>query len=236
LLAVQNELQHSLGDIENADDLIAEQEQCVRDRHAALLQTAAEITATRQQAAKTMAKALCDTLVFLNMPSVKLHIEITPRATPTPSGMDSASLLFSANKNRPEQDVSSVASGGEIARLMLALKTFISKRRNLPTVIFDEIDTGVSGTVADKMAVVMKQMAENCQVICITHLPQIAALGAWHYRVYKAETDEGVASHIVRLTAEERVLEIAGMLSGSELTDAAVNNAKALLNIGASSS
>lgn len=127
------------------------------------------------------------------------------------------------------QEVAKIASGGEIARLMLALKSIISHVKHLPTIVFDEIDTGVSGTMAEKMALVMQDMASDCQVLCITHLPQIAALGHWHYRVSKQETSNGTTSHIKLLTEEERVLEIANMLSGEQLTDAAINNAKSLL-------
>ena len=131
----------------------------------------------------------------------------------------------------PEQDVTQIASGGEIARLMLSLKALISKYCNLPTIIFDEIDTGVSGTMAEKMANVMLSMAENCQVLCITHLPQIAALGKNHYKVYKSENAEGTSSHIVLLSTDDRIREIANMLSGAEMTEAAINNAKSLLKI-----
>ena len=129
----------------------------------------------------------------------------------------------------PLQDISQIASGGEIARVMLSLKAIIAKRTHLPTIIFDEIDTGVSGTIADRMAQMMKQISATCQVICITHLPQIAAFGSQHYKVYKEDTTTGTHSHIVRITPDERVTEIAHMLSGAEITDAAISNAKALL-------
>jgi DNA repair protein RecN (Recombination protein N) len=129
------------------------------------------------------------------------------------------------------QDVSQIASGGEIARLMLSLKAILSAHQNLPTIIFDEIDTGVSGKMAERMAEVMQQMAKTCQVICITHLPQIAALGSEHYFVYKTEHDDATTSTLKHLTPDERIREIATMLSGAELTDAAMENAKALLRI-----
>ena len=140
------------------------------------------------------------------------------------------SFLFSANKNTPLQPVAQVASGGEIARVMLSLKAMISGAVKLPTIIFDEIDTGVSGKIAEKMALIMQQMGlNNRQVISITHLPQIAALGQTHYKVYKEETDEGTTSRMVMLEGDERIKEIAQMLSGSDITEAAINNAKELL-------
>ena len=138
-------------------------------------------------------------------------------------------FLFSANKNVPPQNVSDIASGGEIARLMLALKALIARRTALPTIVFDEIDTGVSGTMAESMARVMKQIAANCQVLCITHLPQIAALGTHHFKVYKEDSQDTTRSHIIPLTNNERIEEIAHMLSGAEITEAAIDNAKALL-------
>ena len=147
-------------------------------------------------------------------------------------GMDSVVFLFSANKNGTLQNVASIASGGEIARVMLSLKAMIAGAVKLPTIIFDEIDTGVSGSIAEKMALIMQDMGrQNRQVISITHLPQIAARGCAHYKVYKEDTESGTNSHICRLTDEERVREIANMLSGSTMTEAALNNARALLGL-----
>lgn len=169
-------------------------------------------------------------LVPLGMPNVRFMVELTPRKEPDSKGMDSVTFLFSANKNGTLQNVASVASGGEIARVMLSLKAMIAGAVKLPTIIFDEIDTGVSGSIAEKMALIMEEMGnQNRQVISITHLPQIAARGITHYKVYKEDTDTGTNSHIRRLTDEERVKEIANMLSGATLTDAALNNAKVLL-------
>jgi DNA repair protein RecN (Recombination protein N) len=145
-------------------------------------------------------------------------------------GSDAIQFLFSANKNGEQQNLSQVASGGEIARVMLSLKALIAKEVKLPTIIFDEIDTGVSGSIAEKMAIIMQQMGQsNRQVISITHLPQIAALGTEHYRVYKEDSDDDTTSHIVHLSNEERVKEIAHMLSGETITDAAIENARVLL-------
>ena len=166
----------------------------------------------------------------MGMPNSSIIFDISPRTEPDINGADSVTLLFSANKNVPAVDVASVASGGEIARLMLALKNILSQRRSLPTIIFDEIDTGVSGTMAEKMAQVMRAMSRTTQVLCITHLPQIAALGEAHYRVFKEESDETVTTRIVRLDDEARVHEIANMLSGEKMTQEAIDNAKSLLN------
>ncbi|MFS6554403.1 DNA repair protein RecN, partial [Parabacteroides distasonis] len=146
-------------------------------------------------------------------------------------GGDRVEFLFSANKNVPLQPISQVASGGEIARVMLSLKAMISGTVKLPTIIFDEIDTGVSGKVAEQMAKMMREMGNsNRQVISITHLPQIAALGTTHYKVYKEDCDGITSSHMTLLNHDQRVNEIAQMLSGSDITQAAVDNAKELLS------
>lgn len=164
------------------------------------------------------------------MPNVRFAVELTSRKEPDLNGLDNVTFLFSANKNGALQNVASVASGGEIARVMLSLKAMIAGAVKLPTIIFDEIDTGVSGSIAEKMALIMRDMGrQNRQVISITHLPQIAARGTTHYKVYKKDTETGTNSYIHRLTSEERVKEIAHMLSGSVLTEAALNNARALL-------
>lgn len=229
LLRLQEELNLQLNNIENGDEIIAEKEKAIEGLYQRLLSLGKDITTSRKTAAKTTAENLMLTLQTLGMPNARLRFEITTRTAPDISGFDNVTFLFSANKNVPEQDVTQIASGGEIARLMLSLKAFLSQRKKLPTIIFDEIDTGVSGTMAERMAQVMQQMAQNCQVICITHLPQIAALGQQHYRVFKSENDTGTSSHITRLDNDERIREIANMLSGEELTEAAINNAKALL-------
>ena len=229
LLRLQEELNLQLNNIENGDEIIAEKEKAIEGLYQRLLTLGKDITTSRKTAAKTTAENLMLTLQTLGMPNARLRFEITTRTAPDISGFDNVTFLFSANKNVPEQDVTQIASGGEIARLMLSLKAFLSQRKKLPTIIFDEIDTGVSGTMAERMAQVMQQMAQNCQVICITHLPQIAALGQQHYRVFKSENDTGTSSHITRLDNDERIREIANMLSGEELTEAAINNAKVLL-------
>ena len=170
-------------------------------------------------------------LVPLGMPNVRFSIQIT-EDTLGRTGQDKVAFLFSANTSTPLQPVSQVASGGEIARVMLSLKAMISGAVKLPTIIFDEIDTGVSGKIAEKMAEIMQEMGRHeRQVISITHLPQIAALGTTHYKVEKEETVQGTISRMTELSSEERIREIAQMLSGSDISDAAIQNAKELLRI-----
>lgn len=229
LLSIAEKLRVDLDAIENVDEDIKRQTAEVARIKALRDKTAAQLTASRKKAAKTMQQELIEALHVLGMPNVQMEMEITPRTEPDATGADKVTFLFSANKNVPKQDVSAIASGGEIARLMLALKALIAKRASLPTIVFDEIDTGVSGTMAERMAQVMQQIAQTCQVICITHLPQIAALGSYHFRVYKEDNGDSTRSHIIQLNNEERVEEIAHMLSGETITEAAINNARALL-------
>ena len=193
-------------------------------------QQADKLSSLRTKAAKEVEKQMIELLKPLGIPNVQFVIDLQKSAKPEPSGIDKVNFLFSANKNGTLQQVSAVASGGEIARVMLSLKALISSAVKLPTIIFDEIDTGVSGSIADKMAEMMKNMGQqNRQVISITHLPQIAAQGKNHYKVYKEDKDNGTVSHIIQLTHEQRVEEIAHMVSGATLTEAALNNARALL-------
>ena len=156
--------------------------------------------------------------------------KISQHPTLTPTGIDAVEYLFTANVGSALQPVSQIASGGEIARVMLALKAMISGTVKLPTIIFDEIDTGVSGKIAEKMGHIMKELVQQeRQVLSITHLPQIAALGTTHYKVYKEDTKEGTKTYMRLLTHDERITEIAQMLSGSDITEAAISNAKELL-------
>lgn len=231
LNALKERLRRQLEDIENADDLISEAETDVAKSYRKVEDLGRQLSDKRAAAARSAAESIKATLATLGMPGAVIVFEISRRDVPDAMGYDAVKFLFSGNKNVAPNDVSQTASGGEIARLMLALKAYVSQCRNLPTIIFDEIDTGVSGTMAEKMAQVMLRMGENCQVICITHLPQIAALGADHYRVFKQEDATGTRSDIVRLSREERIREIANMLSGEVMTDAAINNAKSLLGI-----
>lgn len=229
LLHIADDLRKRLEKVEHIDaDITAMQEETERLRQERD-RIASKLTESRTQAAEKLQEALTERIASLGMPNATVLFSLAGRETPDPSGADTVTLLFSANKNVSPVDVSDVASGGEVSRLMLSLKSILAQHRSLPTIIFDEIDTGVSGTMAEKMAHAMRLMSERTQVICITHLPQIAAMGDAHYKVYKEEDEQAVSSHIVRLTEGERVEEIAGMLSGEERTQAAIENAKELL-------
>ena len=231
LLALAKGWEEQLNRLENMESLLAESERRCAALLADLHKMGSVLTATRGKAAKIVEQSLTESLHSLGMPNVTIQFSLQPREMPAASGMDTPVFLFSANKNVPVQPVSEIASGGEIARVMLALKGLIARHKNLPTIIFDEIDTGVSGTMAERMAVMMGEIAKHCQVLCITHLPQIAAKGNAHFRVHKEENETGTTSHISRLSPEERVREIATMLSGAEISEAAVSNAKALLGM-----
>ena len=231
LIALTEDYRKQLDNITSFDDRIAELTRQKDNLYKKVVKQASILTQLRQKAAKEVEGQMQHLLVPLGMPNVRFAVEMTLRNEPGSKGMDSVSFLFSANKNGTLQQVSSIASGGEIARVMLSLKAMIAGAVKLPTIIFDEIDTGVSGSIAEKMALIMQEMGQaDRQVISITHLPQIAARGTTHYKVYKEDTDTGTNSHIRQLNNEERINEIAHMLSGSTLTEAALNNAKALLN------
>lgn len=231
LIALAGNLRTQLDAITSSDERINELTRRKDELYNKVKTSARLLTNVRTIAAKDIEKQMQAYLVPLGMPNVRFAVQLTPRKEPDASGMDSVSFLFSANKNGTLQDVASIASGGEIARVMLSLKAMIAGAVQLPTIIFDEIDTGVSGSIAEKMALIMQEMGKaDRQVISITHLPQIAARGAHHYKVYKEDTDTGTNSHIRPLDHTERINEIAHMLSGAMLTEAALNNAKALLN------
>lgn len=194
------------------------------------MKLANKLTESRKKAAVQVERQMKAFLVPLGMPNVQFNVALEQRNAIDFSGIDNVTFLFSANKNSPLQNLASIASGGEIARVMLSLKAMIAGAVKLPTIIFDEIDTGVSGAIAEKMALIMQSMGkQHRQVISITHLPQIAVKGATHYKVYKQDTETSTNSYIRLLTPEERIQEIAHMLSGSTITEAAINNAKALL-------
>jgi DNA repair protein RecN (Recombination protein N) len=229
LLAIQEELGRKLSNIENSDEALAEIERQVSETLKDAQRKAELLTEKRRVAAGVIEKQMRERLVPLGMPNVRFEIAVE-QETLGHSGQDKVSFLFSANTSTSLQPVSQVASGGEIARVMLSLKAMISGAVKLPTIIFDEIDTGVSGKIAEQMARMMSEMGHcDRQVISITHLPQIAALGSTHYKVYKDETAQGTTTHMLMLNDEERVREIAQMLSGSDVSEAAIQNAKELL-------
>ncbi len=233
LVRIKEQLALQLGEMDCSEEDIAEKEKELAQVKKNLVEKAGELTQSRSEAATLLQEKMHSMLAPLGMPNAHLDVQVAPLETPSAKGMDQVVFFFSANKNGTPRPIADVASGGEVARVMLSLKTLISKAKQLPTIIFDEIDTGVSGNIADCMAQMMKEMASNhkMQVISITHLPQIAAMGATHYRVYKEDTSDQTLSHIKQLDKEERIKEIANMLSGAQVSQAAIENAKQLLNL-----
>lgn len=231
LIAYQQKIQEQINLLNHSDEEIQKQKDIVAQLLDNCTQQAERLTTIRKKAAKTIESEMKARLVPLGIPKINFKVDIKPKEL-SPNGKDSVSFLFSANTNSPLSPVSQVASGGEIARVMLSLKAMISGAVKLPTIIFDEIDTGVSGSVAEKMAHIMDEMGNNHrQVISITHLPQIAALGKNHYKVSKTETPNGTISNMTPLNEQQRIEEIAQMLSGSNITKAALANARELLNV-----
>ena len=232
LIDIKQNIDEQLSQIDNSDEQLKELRDQLIALESACQDKAKRLSATRQKAARKVEQAMKSRLVPLGIPNVRFEVSLSEKPL-SADGTDRVAFLFSANKSTALLPVSEVASGGEIARVMLSLKAMISGSVKLPTIIFDEIDTGVSGRVAEQMAAIMKEMGDaDRQVISITHLPQIAAMGATHYRVSKEERKQGTTSSMVMLSQEERISEIAQMLSGSNISEAAINNAKALLQIG----
>ena len=232
LIEIAENYRQQLDMITSSDERISELENKKKKLYASVIRKAEVLTALRTESAGKIQSQMESLLIPLGMPNVKFAVEICRKKEPDINGLDAVNFLFSANKNGTLQNVASIASGGEIARVMLSLKAMIAGAVKLPTIIFDEIDTGVSGSIAEKMALIMQDMGrQNRQVLSITHLPQIAARGNAHYKVYKEDTETGTNSHIIRLTDEERIDEIANMLSGSTMTEAARNNARSLLGL-----
>ena len=231
LIALAAGYREKLDHIDNGDYEIKEAEARLGTLRGELGELAAQLTAVRTAAAKGLEGDIAAILVNLGMPLIRFEVEIKKAASFAPTGADSVTFLFSANSISAPQPLSDVASGGEMARVMLALKSLVASNMGQPTLIFDEIDTGISGVIAERMGRLMKQMGgKSNQVISITHLPQVAALGASHYKVYKEEGVNGTITNIIKLTQEERVREIAQMMSGEVLTDAALSNATQMLS------
>ena len=231
LIETYHQLKEQLSHIDHSDEDVEALEQEVTQLLEKAQKQAKELTAIRTKAAQKVEEEMKQRLIPLGIPNVRFSISLTEKPL-SHDGGDKVSFLFSANKSTPLQPVTQVASGGEIARVMLSLKAMISGAVKLPTIIFDEIDTGVSGKIAEKMAQIMVEMGNHeRQVLSITHLPQIAAMGSHHYKVSKEETDEGTISRMTELSQQERIQEIAQMLSGSDVSEAALANAKELLRI-----
>ena len=229
LIDIKESLEEQLNHIDHSDETLREAEQQMLSLHEQCKQKGDALSISRKKAARKIEEEMGKRLIPLGIPNVRFQITLEEKQL-SANGIDKVAFMFSANKNAPLQPVSQVASGGEIARVMLSLKAMISGAVKLPTIIFDEIDTGVSGAIAEKMARIMQEMGMNDrQVISITHLPQIAAMGTTHYKVFKEDTKDETISNMLQLSAEERVSEIAQMLSGSDITQEAINNARSLL-------
>lgn len=232
LIKKHKEIKEQLSQIDNFDAELAAQQHKVEKLEESCIQKANLLTESRQKAARKMEKELASRLIPLGIPNARFEIDITKQPTLTAKGGDKITYLFSSNSGTLLNPIAQVASGGEISRVMLSIKAMMSKVTGLPTIIFDEIDTGVSGRVAEQMAHIMKEMGDDKhQVICITHLPQIAAIGTTHYKVTKTETSKGTNSLMRPLSSEERIKEIAQMLSGTDISSAAIENAKTLLKL-----
>ena len=231
LIALRDQFRTQLTDIESFDEQIAALDKQVQDAYKELLQQAAVLSEQRKVAAVAFAQQLVQMVAPLGMPHTRFQVEVVPRKEPESDGMDEIRFLFSANKSMALQPVAQTASGGEISRLMLCIKAMIAGFTALPTIIFDEVDTGVSGDIADKMGHIRQDLGSKMQVFAITHLPQIAAQGEAHYFVYKEDVKDRTLTRIRPLDKEERIREVARMLSGSALTEASLANAKDLLGM-----
>ena len=230
LVELREKYRAQLQEIENFDDELKRLTQIVKAAEENANKRASKISKNRAKVIPSLEKNIKKQLSALGMPSSTIKVEQTTSEKFLPDGKDIIRFLFTANKAGTLQEIAKVASGGEISRVMLTLKALLSQKQALPTIIFDEIDTGVSGDIADKMAEIMKVMGINMQVISITHLPQVAAKGNIHYKVYKKDTKTGTQSNIKKLSDKQRTEEIAKMLSGSQLTDAALKNAQELIH------
>ncbi len=228
LIAQRDDMKKRLKGIALSGDTLQTLEIAAKRAKKEALEIAAEISKMRHEEAERFGKLLKERALPLGMKN--LQVEITVRDTElTSTGIDQVEFLFAFNKNQPLLPVGNTASGGEISRLMLSIKSIVADKMQLPSIIFDEVDTGVSGDVADKMGELMRQIAGNIQVVAITHLPQVASKGQSHFKVFKEDTDSTTVTRISELTPEQRVKELAVMLSGSEVNAAALENAKALL-------
>ena len=231
LIALYNDISARLERISCGDDDIKDAEKQLSALRAGMADIAGELTEKRRQSAERLKNDITAILVNLGMPMIRFEVDMKRTSDFTSNGVDSVNFLFSANSSSAPQPLCDVASGGEMSRVMLALKSLIASQRNQPTLIFDEVDTGVSGVIAERMGRLMQQMGgANRQVLSITHLPQVAALGVNHYKVYKEETEKGTVTNMIKLDQQERVREIAQMMSGEQLTDAAIENASLLLS------
>ncbi|MFZ5939877.1 MAG: DNA repair protein RecN [Bacteroidota bacterium] len=231
LIALRDELDRRISDITLSDEKTARLEKEIAGLLSGMGSLAASMHKKRTEAGKTVEKEVAALLRQLGIPNARFEVRVDHTGIFDPYGSDQVRFLFSANKQSELEEIGNVASGGEISRLMLSLKSLLSDFTGLPTLILDEIDTGVSGEIADKVGQIMQRMAGGRQLIAITHLPQVAAKGADHYLVFKEDSDNATHTRIRKLSGEERVVEIAKMVSGEKITDAALSNARELLKI-----
>lgn len=229
LIELRDNIGSKLQNIDSLEEKISSAENILSEKREQLFDLARRLSEKRLAAISDIEKELTSRLSYLGMPNARFECRITPKQQPDETGMDDVQFLFSANKNTDLLPVSQIASGGEISRLMLCVKAMIAGATALPTIIFDEIDTGTSGEMADKMGRIMQDMSRNMQVIAITHLPQIASKGDFHYIVYKKDTEDSTQTYMRQLSSEERITEIARLLSGAETTAQAIENAKVML-------
>lgn len=230
LLKIQSELQKSLSEIENSEEELDSLQQALDNLMKVLSECADKLTTSRRTAAKRFEEALLQRAMPLGMKNLRCLVEFK-KADFDKSGQDKVAFLFAFNKNQQLTPVEKTASGGEMSRLMLTIKSIVAQKMQLPSIIFDEVDTGVSGDVANKIGEMMKDISKNIQVITITHLPQVAALGDNHFKVFKTDVEDTTITNVRALDVNGRIQEIAGMLSGSQIDQAAINNAKSLLKI-----
>ena len=230
LLTIQSELFKKVNTVENAEQSLLDQETIVKGIANKLDAVALKISDARSKIILKLSKQLADILADLGMPHARFQIKNTLSENYYKNGKDSLEFLFSANKGGQYGELKKVASGGELSRVMLAIKKILSENSQLPTIIFDEIDSGVSGEISNKMAHIMSKMSQKMQVITITHLPQIAAKGNQHYKVFKEEVNNITTTNLKQLSEDERIVEIAEMLSGKNISDSALTHAKELLN------
>ena len=229
LISKKEEIGNLIKSIAGSDERLARLESLLDDETKRLRLMAGEMSKMRRAVLDEIESKITDILKQLGMPNAKFRISLSGLRDFTSSGIDQADFLFSANKQIAPENLAKIASGGELSRVMLSLKSLLTKNNNLPTIIFDEIDSGVSGEVADKVGQILSGMGKYMQVVNITHLPQVASRGTRHYHVYKDDTDDSTFTRVKLLSPDERILEVARLLSGSEVTETAIKNAKELL-------
>ena len=232
LIITKEEIRMLISTIVSSDERLNEMEKLIEKEVASLKTISDEISELRKSVLTEIESRITELLKQLGIPNAKFKILFTRLKEFTPAGVDQADFLFSANKQIEPENLAKIASGGELSRVMLSLKSLLTKNNNLPTIIFDEIDSGVSGEVADKVGQILSSMGKYMQVINITHLPQVASRGTRHYHVYKDDTDNSTFTRVKLLSPEERIIEVARLLSGSEVTETAIKNARELLKAG----